>query len=303
MIDILLATYNGEKYLEQQLFSLLSQTYKNWRVLIHDDGSTDNTKNIINRFIRIDERVVLIDDGISGLGCAANFIHLLQFSHAEFIMFCDQDDIWLEYKIDEMLSLIKLKNQTIPQVVYSNSYAFQAHRGIIGKKVTLTYPKNLNSFLFLNSGIQGCSSIFNAEMRNILQIPLNSIAMHDHLLNLAGLALGEVNYLDKSLMLYRQHNANVTGKADVNFTDKVKRFFYLKKNPVIKRSHLNAVKDFYLVHNYFIPKKNKIIIEKFINLESINLIIKIILVLKYKFKIYDSSFILIGKLLTKKYCK
>ena len=103
-IYILLATYNGEKYIKAQIHSLLCQTYEDWNLLIHDDGSNDNTVNIIKKLQEKDERIILIEDGIKCGGAGANFLHILKnYSTADYITFCDQDDIWLETKIEELM--------------------------------------------------------------------------------------------------------------------------------------------------------------------------------------------------------
>ena len=163
MVDILLATYNGEKYLEEQIQSITNQKYSDWKLFIHDDGSCDRTLDIIRQYSTIDSRIILINDKITGLGVAKNFIHLLNFSKAEFIMFCDQDDIWLDNKVSTMLNAITKKNNKIPQAIFSNSYLWNDTIGIISNKNTLTYPRKLEELLFLNTGIQGAAAIFNEK--------------------------------------------------------------------------------------------------------------------------------------------
>ena len=75
MVDILMATYNGEAFVEEQVQSIINQTYTDWRLLVHDDGSTDKTMEILHRLAEEDERVVVIEDGVQHLGVAKNFIH------------------------------------------------------------------------------------------------------------------------------------------------------------------------------------------------------------------------------------
>ena len=106
-IDILLATYNGEKHIKAQILSILAQDNENWNLIIHDDGSTDNTINIIKGFCAIDNRINLIEDNIRFGNPANNFLHLLKKSTANYIMFCDQDDIWFDNKLSLMYSEIR----------------------------------------------------------------------------------------------------------------------------------------------------------------------------------------------------
>lgn len=177
MIDILMATYNGGKYIKSQILSLQFQSYGDWRLLIHDDGSSDDTVEIILELSKLDKRIVLIKDNIIFSNAAENFMHLLKYSNAEYIMFCDQDDIWFDNKIELMISHFSKLDNNVPQVIYSNAYVWEPNNGIKGL-ATLTFPKNVESFLFLNSGMQGCVSLFNDKMRNFLiQWKINVLCM------------------------------------------------------------------------------------------------------------------------------
>ncbi len=97
-VAILLSTYNGEKYLEEQLDSLLLQSYQDFVVYIRDDGSSDRTVNIINQYVMKDNRFINVGNS-ENLGCAASFINLLRNASADIYMFCDQDDYWLPNKL------------------------------------------------------------------------------------------------------------------------------------------------------------------------------------------------------------
>lgn len=88
-VDILMSTYNGEKYLENQLLSLLMQRYKDWTLYIRDDGSTDNTLSIIERFTQLDGRIKLVEAG-ENLKHGKSFFSLLKYATAEYIAFCDR---------------------------------------------------------------------------------------------------------------------------------------------------------------------------------------------------------------------
>ncbi|EEY35290.1 glycosyltransferase, partial [Pseudoleptotrichia goodfellowii] len=106
-IDILLATYNGEKYLEEQLYSILNQSYPNINLLIRDDGSKDKTVDIIKKYAQKDERIKFIEDDLGNLGFLKNFEKLLEHSEENYIMFSDQDDIWNPDKIEKSYKKIR----------------------------------------------------------------------------------------------------------------------------------------------------------------------------------------------------
>ena len=106
MIDILLATYNGERYIETQIRSLQAQTYGQWRLLVHDDGSTDHTLDIVRRLAADDARISLLDDGVQFHSAAQNFLHLIRHSTAPFCICCDGDDVWLAPKLERLYNEI-----------------------------------------------------------------------------------------------------------------------------------------------------------------------------------------------------
>ena len=102
-----MATYNGEKYLYEQIESILNQSYKNWILLIRDDKSEDSTVSIIEEYEKKDSRIRLLRDRKGNLGFVKNFEELLKNSQEEFIMFSDQDDYWEKDKIKNYIEILQ----------------------------------------------------------------------------------------------------------------------------------------------------------------------------------------------------
>ena len=101
MVAILMSTYNGERYLREQIDSLLNQTYKDWKLYIRDDKSTDGTVSIIEGYVRVyPDQIVYKSDGFGNLGAGCSFMQLLSSIDSDYYMFCDQDDVWMEDKIE-----------------------------------------------------------------------------------------------------------------------------------------------------------------------------------------------------------
>lgn len=240
-VTIVMATYNGEAHLREQLDSLLSQTYRDWRLLIHDDGSADRTPAILDEYIQRDSRITLLDDGVTGLGAARNFLHLLHHVDTDFCMFCDQDDVWLGDKVGKMVAaILPLEGAA---AVYSNSHLYIGGQ-VIRQMSTQIHPSTLRNTLFLNSGMQGCAMIFNRRLLEVLKPFPNIVAMHDHLFTLGAIAFGKLVYLDEVLTLYRQHEKNVTGNQELGGRRRVTSFFAPSK-AVISRSHYDANHAFF----------------------------------------------------------
>lgn len=301
MVDILMATYNGEAFVEEQVRSIMSQSYTDWRLLVHDDGSVDATMAIIRSLAAEDNRIVLIEDDVAHLGVARNFIHLVGCSTAPFVMFCDQDDIWLSDKVETMVRLMEQCEQSQPQVVYSNAYLWNAQRGIISDKNTLTYPSTLRQALFLNTGIQGASALFNARMRELLCQPLAHYAMHDHVLLLLGITQGEVHYIHQSLMYYRQHTNNVTGNAPGSIWKKILLMWQNRSVPLVSQTHLQGVEAFYAYFKQHLTADDQQIIEAFLAMPTYGVIRRMMCVCKNHFQLFDSTILLLIKMLIRRY--
>lgn len=292
-----MATFNGEAYLKAQLDSLIGQTYTLWELVVHDDGSTDNTLAILASYAELDSRITVMEDEVKGLGARGNFIHLINHTRGTFYMFCDQDDIWLENKVACMVEEIRrLKG---PALVYANAY-FYKNGAIVEQRATTIHPSGLRNFLFFNSGIQGCSIIVNAELVNLLRPFPPVLVMHDHLLTLGAISFGKVKCLDSILMWYRQHENNVSGGQHLGLGVRVLNFFRRDK-PVVDRHHFLANRSFY--EHYFdklAPADKQVFDRYFQYCESKSRIKRMIIILKHRFSLGDKKGILFLKTLIRK---
>lgn len=299
MIDILLATYNGEKFIKTQIYSILSQSYKNWRLLVHDDQSSDNTINIVHELAQHDNRIILIEDNIKCGSPASNFRHLAKFSTSEYVMFCDQDDIWLDHKIQMLYYAIKKYENDKPVVIYSNAYLwFQEEK--INRLVVDFVARRLEDFLFLNGGIQGCSTIFNRSMLNCINSYKGNCAMHDHLLQFIGCAFGHIGFVDTPLLLYRQHQYNYT-QSKAFESGVIQRLVKHRHIPVMTKSHFVANID--MINSFYssLSEHNKRLCKAYMLMSHSNIIIRIFYVMRYGFTLFGSKLKLIQKIFLRKY--
>lgn len=299
MIDILMATYNGERYIRQQIMSLQSQTYSDWRLVVHDDGSKDKTVEIVRSLAEYDNRIVVLDDGIKCGSPASNFLHLVHNSTSEYAMFCDQDDIWFDNKVVSMYNAIKVMDNTMPTVVYADAYVWYPEEGIDGLANGYV-AKNLKQFLFQNSGIQGCSTIFNRAMAQQMSKYNGRCAMHDHLLQFIGCAFGNVGYLPIPLILYRQHRSNFTG-GEAFSASLMDRLIKHSSIPVMTRAHLNSNIDMIQTYENLLSDADKQLCKEYLSLPEKSKISKILTVLKCQFTLGGKRYPLLAKLVLRKY--
>jgi len=206
-VSVAMATYNGEKYIEEQIDSILVNLNENDELIISDDGSTDKTIEIIKRYIEKDDRIKLYDGPHNGV--KQNFANAVEKSMGKYIFLTDQDDVWMANKLEEVLNVFE-SNNDITLVIHNCE--------IVDKKLEKT---NINFFEFRNSGVGivkniwkntyiGCCMAFKSEMKNkILPIP-NDIEMHDQWIGILNERYGKNKFLDKCLIKYRRHEDNVS---------------------------------------------------------------------------------------------
>lgn len=298
-IDILLATYNGARFLPALLASLQQQTFSEWRIIAHDDCSTDATPAVLREFAAREPRMRIIDDGRRFGSAQGNFLHLLKFSDAPYTIFCDDDDIWLENKLQVLYeSMVEKDDGTLPRAVWSNAYVYNPETGEIGGNAVLAIMSNLRNTLFCNAGVQGCAILFNKALRDICLRTPSEVAMHDHLLTLAALTFGEMTYVSMRLMLYRRYEGAVTGHTDKNFRERALRFFQ-KGKTVIDANHFRAAKSFYETNRERIPADKDRLFQLYFAYPLRGRLSNAFHVLLDGFNMYGSKLILFVKMLTR----
>lgn len=225
-VAILLAVYNGERFLADLLDSFCNQTWKNFTVYVHDDGSSDRSLEIIRSF---SNRLVIhiLPDPTPGRGACRSFLWLLEHVEADYFFFSDQDDFWLPEKIEKSLkSLRELEREYgmgIPCTVCSDMKVVDSELRIISESFwdrEKVHPERLTNFFYLaGQGIAaGCTMCFNQALKLAALPVIRDPVMHDHYLYLTAVAKqGKVHVIREPLILYRQHEHNVMGSKGYPF--------------------------------------------------------------------------------------
>ncbi|HEY2726713.1 MAG TPA: glycosyltransferase family 2 protein [Parafilimonas sp.] len=274
LVSIIMATYNGEKFLHEQLISVVQQTYPYLEIIIVDDNSTDNTPNILRAFARQHSNIHLYFNE-HNLGYIKTFEKGCTLASGNYISFCDQDDVWA-------LNKIELQMQTLRDdaMVYCNDEMVDTNLNSLSKQYSDF--KQLSSFdnclhFATDNCVAGHSMIMKKELFNFAY-PFPKEIPHDHWCAFCATFFGGVKYLNKPLVKWRMHENNVT-HSEVNKKETIRAmrkrldiFFntcppeYKKEKTILKKLS-ESYKSFSLQNNFlrmnlFIWYKNYLLATK-----------------------------------------
>jgi len=316
-VAILMATYNGEKYLEEQIESIIDQTYKNWILYIRDDNSKDNTQKIIDEYVKLyPNKIVQIKDNITAGGACENFMCLLKNVHNnekyKMYMFCDQDDYWLKDKVEITVNrYLNIKNREKPVLIHTDLYVTDSNLNLISKSF-IKYSglngkrKKFNNYLIENNAT-GCTMLINDKLADLVKFNIKNIMMHDWYFALIASAFGEVVFLNKSTIKYRQHSNNTVG-AKTNRG--IKNIYKIAKRAIQNNSIIKGIKgekrysdklfkqaeSFRKYYYNMLNKDKKNIIDEFCSINKSTKFTRIYKIVRYRF--YKQGLIkLIGEFL------
>lgn len=214
LISVVLCTYNGEKYLQQQIDSLLQQTYPNFEIIIADDCSIDGTRKILERWK--DDPRFSIHFNETNLGYTKNFQKVASLATGEFVSFCDQDDIWMPHKLQRLYETINGYS-----LVFSDSILIDDEGNDMGLKLSdirgLQSIFDIKTLVFMNI-VSGHTMLVRKEiLQKALPIPANRY--HDWWIALVGASAQGAFFLNEPLTYYRQHTdmatTNIITKKDL----------------------------------------------------------------------------------------
>ncbi|WP_299436612.1 glycosyltransferase family 2 protein [uncultured Rhodospira sp.] len=232
-VDVLLATYNGEEYLVELLESIVNQDYHEFGIIARDDGSTDRTKDILEDFSSLypDKILVVEDDRPTG-SAKSNFAELLSYSKADYVLFADQDDIWLPKKIQILVDFI-LEHEAkwgkeVPIYVFSDTVVTDSNLNTISesyfsfKKIDTSAASSLSNVLVCPPML-GCASVINRALRELmLPMPVDKITGHDWWGLLVAAVFGKVLCCQTPTVLYRIHGSNSSAQKEVRLGSYIK---------------------------------------------------------------------------------
>lgn len=221
-VDILLPTYNGEKYIREQIESILNQSYKNIRLIISDDCSKDITVEILKEYEQKDDRIKIYVQP-QNLGFVKNIEFLLEKVENQYYMLADQDDVWLPEKIEKSLEKLKQENADLVfgdlEVVDQNLNIMYPSFGdfmLLNRKINKYINSNRLNYLY--NCVTGCTLLAKKEtIEKILPLPTKSkYVIHDYWMGLMISLNGKVAYVPEKYIKYRQHGNNQVGTNKIS---------------------------------------------------------------------------------------
>jgi len=224
--EILMATYNGEKYLREQIDSIVIQTNSNWHLTISDDGSSDLTSEIVDEYVsRYPDKITRYESGKCFGNARDHFFHLMCVCKADYMFFCDQDDVWYPDKLDKMMNVMigveRGQSQKVPLLVFSDQTPTDEKKKPLSPSLMRYQQQYFEEIdyraLLMQNIVTGGAMVINRALADLASccIDHTQAIMHDWWLAVVAARFGNVIYMDESTGIYRQHGKNSVGAKDV----------------------------------------------------------------------------------------
>jgi len=292
-VQILLATYNGEKYIAQMLDSILAQRFTDWHLIVSDDMSKDSTADILQEYaLKYPQRITFYRSGMRFGNAQNHFMHLLEkFHDAAYIMFCDQDDVWHTDKIEKTVKKMReVENgDDVATLVHTDLRVVDANMQCMDPSFLHFSKLNGNrmklNHLLVQNVATGCTMMLNHALVDLVldHKPEGKILMHDWWIALTAAALGKIGFLDEATMDYRQHGNNVVGAKNTRDLS-----YILKKiqNDGVKRAMQETYKQARVFEETFsdmLCEENRVMVHTYASLAECGFLRRRMIFAKYRF--------------------
>jgi glycosyltransferase involved in cell wall biosynthesis len=291
-VAIVMATYNGERYIREQLDSILSSTYQDFELFIFDDGSKDHTLLILQEYELQYPSKIHVHQNTENQGVVANFLHGVCKTTMDYVMFCDQDDIWKPGKIAMTLKRMRTMeaqaDKSIPMVVFTDAIMVDQDLKTISSSFFcsshLNPCKTDLSHMLMENKLIGCTVMINAALRKVLQsnrLP-SSARYHDWWIALIAASMGKISFIREGTLLYRQHGSNAVG--GLSFGEYVKnRMSSLGRQKEALQALSLQADEFISIYREVLTSENQDIIRSFANLQQLGYMKRRQTIIRYKF--------------------
>lgn len=285
MTDILMAAYNGENYIKEQINSILKQTVSDWHLYICDDCSQDHTADIAQAYAnKYPEKITFIQNS-ENMGHKAVFFRLLKMSKGDYVFTCDQDDVWKKDKIALTLKAFEGENSKVPVLVHTDLTIVNQKLEITAVSMIKAQHINIkrtkpNEMLVQNI-ITGCTMAMNRALANIIREP-KKVPVHDWWIGAVASFFGKIKFVNRSTIYYRQHSENAVGAKIMNvdyILNRMKKSMYNKRMIALGYEMAGEILDCY---GSSLKSSDRIMLKAYSRMGEKNKIQKIKTVCHYK---------------------
>lgn len=288
-VAIIMATYNGEKYVREQIESILASTYTDFEIFIFDDGSRDNTIDIIREYEKLYPSKIHIHQNDTNLGVTTNFLHAVARTTMDYIMLCDQDDVWKPDKIAKTLKRMKnMESQLgkdLPLAVFTDADIVDAQLNNISNSFFkfnhLNPGKTDLPHILMENKLIGCTVMINSSIRKLLHnypLPIHA-KFHDWWIAIMASSMGKISFINEGTLFYRQHTGNIVGGSGfINYiSNRIANFNKQKETLYILRRQAD---EFLTIYHSLLPQDSLKLVKDFVSLNEMGFFKRRLTILK-----------------------
>lgn len=293
MITILLGTYNGKNYIREQLESLLNQTYKDFKIIIYDDCSTDDTYEILKEYQeKYSDKIFVLKNVRNSGNPKHNFINMLINHKDDYIMLCDQDDVWKEDKIEltlqEMKSVEGIYGINTPILVHTDLTVVDKNLNLIYKsfkhQMKANYDKTKLNNIIIQNTLTGCTGMINKALSSMILEEPEYCVMHDWWILLIASAFGVISHIDNKTILYRQHGKNEVGAGNIrSFKYRLGRLINNKRIKQAVNETYDQTENFLKMYWDKLSEEQRYLLKKYVEIPNLSKHKRIATIFKYGF--------------------
>ena len=292
MIDILMATYNGEKYVGAQIESILSQTHPAWQLIIWDDCSTDGTMDVLQQCAaRYPDKIIVRQNEKNSGSASKNFLKMLQTSTAPYAMTCDQDDIWMANKIEvtlQKMRSLEAANPAVPLLVHTDLRVVNQDLEQISpslfKLQHMFSERNALQQLLVQNIVTGCTMMVNRSLLEYLAVLPKYVIMYDWWCALLAASMGKIGFVSEATVLYRQHGKNAVGAKNVHapgyILNKLKN---LQQSRASLANTYEQAANFSQIYSYLLDSQAKALLEVYSRIPQMSKLQRLSATVRYGF--------------------
>lgn len=289
-VAVIMASYNGEKYLAEQIESILASSFSDFELFIYDDGSKDNTVNIVRAYEKQYPGKIHLHQNEVNLGVTLNFLEAVARTDREYIMLCDQDDVWKPDKIAKsikrMKSMESIYGKELCLAVFTDAEVVDGELKPISNSFftfnRLDPRKTDLAHILMENKLIGCTVMINGNIRRLLSS--NSLPkqakFHDWWLALIAASMGKISFINEGSLYYRQHGANLVGGSGfISYMKNRLANLHIQKEALYRSMY--QAEEFLTIYKAYIDEDNARLIRSFAQLKNTGLIKRRINILKY----------------------